>query len=177
MSDSPDFERLSRLLAGDLTPEQAATVEHLKTIGGEIDPASVQSMSELARRLFADYIRQRQHPDAHLGVRVFDSQVMPLPEGVRPAGVDTRRLRYRLDDLTLELSLYPLTPESHEMIGQIEGVDRTGALTIRLEQGRRRRTTRADRFGLFRFERVEAGSGRLIIESDTGVVGCIYLDV
>lgn len=194
MSKNPDFELLSRHLAKELPEREASQVERLiasdsewaaawrllnqlQTVGRDLDRATVQSMSELASRLFADYQQRLNKNDERLGIRVFDSQVMPVPEGVRPASVETRRLRYRLDDLELEMSLYPLTPESYELMGQLEGLQQNTPLTVTLTQGRRRTKARADQFHLFRFERVEAGKCRLALESPDGVIGHIDLEL
>ncbi len=194
MSDKPDFELLSRFLTGDLPTDRAADIDRLiksdpewaaayrllrqlQSTGQNLDAATVESMSELARRLFSDFKRRQDQHDDRFAIRVFDSQVLPVPDGVRPASVDTRRLRYRLDHLQLELSLYPLTPESYELIGQLEGLESSEPVTIRLEQGRRHTSVKTDQFHLFRFERVETGSCRLVLQSANGVIGFIHLDL
>ena len=61
---------------------------------------------------------------------------MPLPEGVRPAAVSTRRLKYRIGEDILEISLHPVSPASYELIGQLSGQEPGRILDIQFKSGK-----------------------------------------
>lgn len=161
--------KLAEILAG---------LRGLLKVGGDLREADLsRAARSLSARLFEDFMRGRRDPESLAGVRVFDSRHIPLPEGVRPATVDTRRLRWRLPTGELEIAVYPITDSSFELIGQLAGVvaDQPVTAEIRTATGVLRAET--DRFGLFRFERVPRESRELTIRSGSGSIGSITLDL
>lgn len=132
---------------------------------------------ELSSRIIRDFLQKKADPGSAQGVVVFDSAVVPLPEGVRPAVVDTRQLRFKLDHADLTLALYPLTLNSFELIGQIRGCQFDGAPVVELRQGRTTLTAEADRHLLFRFPRISNGHHRLSIVYDGEKIAFVTLEV
>jgi hypothetical protein len=109
-------------------------------------------------------------------VKTFDSDLLPLPEGVRPAAVDTRRLKYQIDGILIELSLYPVSLDSYEVIGQVCGLDSEAEVSVVLQSVRRKFRTEANQFHLFRFERVPAGNLTLMISVGREEVAAVTIE-
>lgn len=131
----------------------------------------------LSAKLFEDFLRGRRDPASRAGIRIFDSRNIPLPEGVRPATVDTRRLRWRLPEGELEIAVYPITDSSYELIGQLAGIQTDQAVTAEIRTAGGTLTAEADSFGLFRFERVPKESRELIVRTESGPIGSVTLDL
>jgi len=131
--------------------------------------------AELAQNMFRDLRAREGNARIPRGVRVYDSQGMPLPEGVRPSAVETRSLRFRFDGVETELTVYPLTPDSIEVIGQINGLDSSADVVVELRQGRRTFRSRADECGLFRFPRVPQGSYTVSVRQGDVIAGVFEL--
>lgn len=119
----------------------------------------------------------KRRPDPKQGVTTFDSKLLPLPEGVRPATVDTRRVKYTVGELMVEVSLYPVSPNSYEIIGQLSGYAIEHDITIEIRHARSRFTGHANQFGLFRFPRIPEGSYRIIIKDGRTVIARLDLDI
>ena len=158
-------------------PQLRQTYELIRNAGEFLDELGWEQLSEAALKLSDRMFDDFRQADGR-GVLVFDSALLPQPEGVRPAPVGVRNLRYRIRDLLLDLSLYPITPDSFEILGQVsEGASATGALTISLRGPVRIRAVETDEFGLFRFERVGRGAWDLELISDANSLGRVGLQV
>ncbi|MEW5925437.1 MAG: hypothetical protein AB1746_15760, partial [Candidatus Zixiibacteriota bacterium] len=99
----------------------------------------------------------------------------PLPEGVRPAAVDCRRLKFKIGDYDLEISMYPISTDSREIIGQVHQARFDKPLEVRLKSGRTSFSVTADRFNLFRFERVPVAEYKMTLISDGQTIGIVDL--
>ncbi len=139
-------------------------------------PELTPAVRALADRLMRGYSRNRQSHDREIGVVLFDSRDLPLPEGVRPAVVDGRRLRGRIGEREVMLSVYPVSAESFEVIGQIEYEPETVPPRVSL-RGRRRRRATVDRHGVFRFASVSAGPVTFVFEGADGWRGELTLQL
>jgi len=161
--------------------ELAHRYEILKTLGAmksELNASSLTAaLKNLSGTLFKDFVRGKQNPKKRTGVTVYDSQDIPLPAGVRPATVDTRRLRYRLLSGDLEISLYPIAYDTYELIGRLSRPEGVHDMTVGLISGRRRLSTTTDKFGLFRFEKMPSGKSCLQITKAEETIGTIDLDL
>ena len=140
----------------------------------------LEQLREPARQLLKAILndRRRKSQQPEYGIIEFDSSLLPLPEGVRPAAVDVRRLVYRLDDFRVDLSLYPLSSEGWELIGQL--VDEEGTITeldVVVRRGRTTQRFRANRFGLFRVPHLQDGVTKLTFETGRGILGAIDLEI
>lgn len=135
------------------------------------------AVKEISSRLFEDYSKSKRRPKARYGVALFDSKLLPLPEGVRPAAVDTRRIKYRFDDYILDVSLYPVSPESYEVIGQISAPEEGSLFEVSLKSRGVRLVARTDAFQLFRFERVPATAYELSLKSGKRRIGTVDIEL
>ncbi len=132
-----------------------------------------RAAQSIADQIFHDFRRTRSKRGNHRGVVVFDSKLLPLPEGIRPAKMDTRRLKYHVGELDLHLSLYPISPDSYEIIGQVAGGPDNIEYEIQLARNAKKLTCRTDPFGLFRFERVPVDSYKLTLTGGSLTKGII----
>ena len=114
----------------------------------------ISAAKKLSQSLYKDFIKQQKTRDKLYGIQIFDSSILPLPEGVRPAAVDTRRLKYKVGDALVELSTYPITVDSIELIGQISDIKCFQNITIKASTSAGDETVRVDEFGMFRFDRI-----------------------
>jgi len=130
----------------------------------------------LIRAILSDHRKRARQP--HRGIIEFDSSFLPLPEGVRPAAVDVRRLIYRLDGCRVDISLYPLSTEGWELIGQVVGAERDlDDITVTIRHGKSQTMHQANRFYLFRAPRLEAGKNTLIVKARETTLGTIDIEV
>jgi hypothetical protein len=166
LSDDPSLEELEGLV-GKLsdTPD---TGEWQK----------LQSSAHLLLdSLLKDFRSAQDNPDEQHGVLTFDSGLLPLPEGVRPATVDTRRLRYQVGEDRLEVSLYPVSFKSYELIGQFSKEPAERVLRVDLVGVDGRFSIESDRFGVFRFARVTGGKYRLKISEGDRSLTIVDLEI
>ena len=158
-----------------------ALYEVIKPLVGAKDPLSSAAITTAAKRLgermFNDFQRHKDDPDSRRGVVVYDSQGLPLPEGVRPAAVDTRRLKYRLPDGLVELSVYPISLESYELVGIISEVDAHAPYTVVLKTSIREQRFTTDEVSLFRIPRISRGKHDLRFYSGEELIGAITIDL
>jgi hypothetical protein len=185
---------LSELLKGDLSGKEAE--EALRIL--ESDPEFRELLHELEQereRRKDDYWRQLRRAAHQLvdgmleqrsadterqsrhGLLTYDSSLLPLPQGVRPAAVETRRLKWTVGDFRVELACHPLSAASWELIGRIEGLSRRPLPTVRLQSEDRQYETDVDDFGVFRFERVPAGSYDVLIVLESRIAGSMSLSL
>lgn len=128
-------------------------------------------------RLLRDFKLSEKNQDEKRGIVFYDSKYMPLPEGVRPATVDTRRVKYRIDDATLEISLYPISPGSYELIGQLSGRTTGELLEIEIKNAKTSKRITSNQFQLFRVDRLPAGKYNLKIFIDKRVIAQIEIEL
>jgi len=148
----PDLAELLRFLQ-DLRRENAEA---------EWDILKASAHSLVARQL--KELKNMQGAAGEIrGVTVFDSQLMPMPEGLRPATVDTRYIRYKLGSNALELALYPVSPDSFEMIGQLVGFEKIEACEVEARGESNNMMATVNGVGIFRLARVARGVYQLVI--------------
>lgn len=141
---------------------------------GEIDWQALQAPAhELLKRQLQDLKASQAGGGSKQGITTFDSGLLPTPEGIRPATLETRRLRYQLEGATLELSLYPVSPGSYEIIGQLGNGPEDNQLTVVLEVDKKQFVAAANQFNLFRFPRVPARDCRLSLKRGDETIGKI----
>jgi hypothetical protein len=133
--------------------------------------------SQLAKELFADFKKDLKYRRIRHGVRVYDSKCLPKPDGVRPAVVETRELKFKLADWEIELSLHPVTADSYELIGRIVGMKRGRDVKVTLKNRATSMTAMADKFYVFRFDRVPAKNYQMLIKDSTKTLGVIRLEL
>jgi hypothetical protein len=148
--------------------------EETRAIGWETIRGPIHALID---QMLADVKAGRGAAGVQRGVTVFDSKLIPIPEGIRPAVVDTRRVRYQIGVTQLELCLYPVSPSSCELIGQLTGREPGGALQVELRRGRTKMSVAANEFSLFRFPRVPVGRYELRLVSGPSVIGSVGLEV
>jgi hypothetical protein len=169
-----DFEKS---LAAD--PELARTADFLAEILSESESISWDRIQDSAHKIFERLLKDHKSSenDSLHAVVTFDSKYLPLPDGVRPAIADTRRIRYQVAERMLEISLYPVSPGSFEVIGQISGFDSGDILKIELQRGKTRIRVDSNGFQLFRFERVSAGKYKMTISKARKVFAKVDIEL
>lgn len=190
---SDKYELLTRYLKGELNeeekqefgknlrddPELSRTVEFLLNFKSGSDEIAWDKIRRPAHQIFERLLSDHKSSkrDSKRAIVTFDSKYFPLPEGIRPAIADTRRIRYQIDDHMLELSLYPVSPGSFEMIGQLSGGRAGEILGIELRKGKTRLHINSNDYQLFRFERVPSGKYMMIITKGKMAIAKVDLDL
>jgi hypothetical protein len=190
-----DFGQLIKYLRGKLNDEDREEVERrlaedpalhrlmllmsdFRDESETIDWDILQSPAHaLLDRLLKDVKASRKDDAKKRGITTFDSRLLPLPEGIRPATVETRRLKYQLGDSQLDISLYPISPGSYELIGQLSGLNTGEVLDIQLCRGQTKLSARSNEFQLFLFPRVPTGSYQIQIEVGGKVIGMADIEL
>ncbi len=194
-SERDRVDLLMRYLEGELSPDESNRIEALlkadpalrrlhdfliSRSGSERNPAQYELQNaarELSARMFRDWRRERSQTDPPRGLPVYDSKNLPIPEGVRPAVVDTRRLKYKTDDVELELSLYPVAMNAYELVGQINGPNVACPCRIKLESKAKTVTVDGDEFCLFHVPRLPITSYTLTVLADDRPVAVVDIDL
>ncbi len=153
----------------------SGAIERIRQAGGQ--PFADAAAEALCMRQLKEYMDSRKPKHPAIGVVLFDSLLMPLPQGVRPATVDTRRLKYQLPEGVLEMSLYPVTTEYYEMIGQLRKISPETVPQVTLHYGQKKIRTEANDVNLFHFPRIPAGACRLEIKSGKTTLARISLEI
>ncbi len=122
-----------------------------------------QAARGLVQRFLRDFRHNKKDTRGRHGLLTFDSGLLPLPAGIRPATIDSRRLKYTAGDHELEVSMYPGSPGTYEIIGQISGFSTGAELDVRLEHSRRNFTATSNQFQVFHFVRIPAGEYTLLV--------------
>jgi hypothetical protein len=102
---------------------------------------------------------------------------MPLPTDVRPAIVSSRRIKYRVGDDILEISLHPVSPGSYEIIGQLSGRQPGEMLEIEIRDNKSVKKVKSNDFQLFRLERVESGRYKIKIYAEKELIAKIDIEL
>ena len=188
----PDIELLTRFHRQELSDEETAALEKelqkdpdlaelselvRRMVEGSADvdwPHIARAVESVSDRMFTDFQRSRKDK---CGVVIYDSKLLPLPSDVRPAAVDSRRLKFRLGDFTLDVSVYPLTPDSFELIGQLTEKDKSTSFRVSAKCGSTKKTAECDQFGLFRFERLTRDEYELSLYDGHELLGTVTIDL
>jgi hypothetical protein len=186
-----NIQELIDYIRGRLDPDKRAEVadrigkdpvlQKLVTLLGDLRDDMRETdwpdMKSAAHALLSRQLKEKRGGRQKKGVTIFDSQLLPLPVGVRPALVDTRRIRYKIDETLLEVSVYPVSLNSFELIGQLTEAERRQSLTITMRFGRKKFATEANEFGLFRFPRLTKGKYIIAIRAGDDPVGELELEL
>jgi hypothetical protein len=171
-------KKIKKLLSSD--KEFAKMYEIIKTL--DIDSMS-SNLAELAPPLkqmslgmFREFQKTKKDKEIMRGLPVYDSRVLPIPEGVRPSETNSRRLKYKFDSMELELSLYPTSLYSYEMIGQLSGAE-DSKYRIELTGKEFRRKTETDELQMFTFVKIPAMKYRLNILSGRKTIAVVDLEI
>ena len=174
-----DRGRMEQKIAGD--PDLQEMVSILSELRQEIYTAEWNKMQQPSHALFDRMLKDVKARNSKTGekqcITIYDSRLLPLPDGVRRAGVGTSRIKYMIGESQLEISLYPTSPNSYEIIGQLSDRKGTKPLEIELQGGKKRLSIRANHFNLFRFPRVPAGKFKLRLKEGGSVIGQVDLEL
>ena len=158
--------QVSRLIKDN--PELGDLHELLKVLVSEgrqaEAPGLIETAQKMSERLFEDYKKHLADNIPGRALTVYDSSVFPLPDGVRSALVDSRRMKFKSDDIVIEVSLYPLSIDLYELIGQITGLPEGGKGRVILKSDKSKYTVDTDQFHLFRFNYLPAREYTMIVE-------------
>lgn len=142
-------------------------LQHLERHGeGSFWEQDDEALKSLAARMIDDFDQGRRNRKGEQGMLIYDSSLVPAPAGVRPAVQDSRELHYKFEDGDMTVSLYRISPDSFEMIGQVRGTDEISVSSLTLQAGRKVVKSKTDEFGVFRFERVPRCQCKLIAQRE-----------
>lgn len=135
------------------------------------------ALKQMSLNMFRHYHGAAKGNRELLGLPIYDSKTFPLPEGVRPSLTSTRRLRYKFNNMEIELSLNPMTLYSFEIIGQIDDGSEKKNYTIELIGKDLRLTAETDELQMFAFTKIPAMKYRLNILLEGKLTGIIDIDL
>ncbi|MEZ5358223.1 MAG: hypothetical protein R3F48_05275 [Candidatus Zixiibacteriota bacterium] len=170
---------LESRIASDSTLQ--ALVEVVKGWLDEIDVGQYSGVEPSVHALLSRQLKEIKAADKNSrwqrGITTYDSKLLPVPEGVRPATVDVRRIKMQVGDWQMDLSLYPVSVNSYEVIGQILDCDIDETLTVTLKGRGPVLTSEANRFHLFQFPRVATGKQTLKIKQGRRIIAVVDLEI
>ncbi len=134
------------------------------------------SLKQISINMFREYHKSERDRAVERGLPIFDSDVMPMPEGVRPSVTNSRRLKYKFKGMDLEMSLYPISLYSYEMIGQFSGVEGK-TYQIELTGKKFRQTTETDELHMFTFARIPSDVYQINIIENKKILAVVDLEV
>jgi|WetSurMetagenome_2_1015567.scaffolds.fasta_scaffold486866_2 hypothetical protein len=172
----PDIAILVRYIRGDKKPmaywsrfierdeaaqEKVALLTRLARMFVASDVQRLSTASQtLARHIFQSYKSAAAGSGEEIAHLYYDSRVIPLPEGVRPSLMSTRRMKFKAGAGQIELSISPIYPGRFEITGRYQG-----PLSIQkgraVLKGRRSHQGIFDNFGFFYLAPVDPGRYRL----------------
>jgi hypothetical protein len=174
-----EAKKVERELERD--PEMKESLILLKELGAEsrsVDWNEIDAtVRAISSRMVDDYFKKGPGGKQAPGVLIYDSKLLPLPAGVRPASVDVRRLKFRIEEMELMVSLYPVAPKAYELMGQLSGYNRRESIEISLVKGTKKYRTEPDSFQLFHFSRVPSGDYRMLITAGDDTIADLNIDV
>ncbi len=173
-----DIRKVEKLL--DSNKEFRRMYNVIKSLGVDCLPDDLTDLSpslrQMSLNMFREYKKTDKDKTVTRGLPIFDSDVLPLPDGVRPSITNSRRLKYKFDDMEMELSLYPVSLYSYEMIGQISGsADKDHQ--IELVGNNFKRETATDELQMFVFAKIPAMKYRINILSGKKLKAFVNLDL
>ena len=192
---SKRYKRITDLLEGRLTEEKRSLmgqqnvkdpalrrlidfITALKDEARDIDWEQIQdSVHGLIERQLQQLKKTRGKSKRKQGIIVFDSQLLPLPQGVRPATVSARRLKFLIDDEALEMALYPISINSYEIIGQLPAAMVREGRTLDLRGRSEKYSCPVNDMGIFRFPRVSTGEYKMLIRGKRAIVAEVNLEI
>jgi len=132
---------------------------------GDYDLSGWENVISAARELAAGIIDSAipENGEAR-GVITYDSKLLPMPEGVRRASVDSRRIKVQVGDGRIAISLYPVTPKSYRLMGQLNDFEDYVEILIILRISGKKLETTCNEWGLFEFPRVPCGKCEIILK-------------
>jgi hypothetical protein len=159
-------------------PRLMAMMSDLRKEAEQIEWSKIKSSAHsIMEKLLKDYKASKKARGGKRGIAIFDSKLLPLPEGVRPAAVDTRRMKFQIDNSFLEISMYPVSPGSCEIVGLLTNSQIEGVLSVDLIGKKTKQSVTTNEFHLFRIPRVEFGSYILRILNGRKLVARVKLDL
>lgn len=181
-SGKDKIEQLQRYLEGRLEPDEVARLEERLETDDELrrllqlvrdlkrETPRKQDLRIAAQRLVERLVRdlKQSRKTGHHGLMTFDSGLLPLPAGIRPATLDSRRLKFAADEFRLDVSVYPASPGTFEVIGQAEGFPQDTILEVTLKRGRITLKDTSNPFQVFHFPRVPNGTHLLTVTDPDG---------
>ena len=172
-------KQFERMLRDD--PELVRMAEFVSDLIRESDDIEWDRLKQPAHsvlgRMLKDYKISQKSKESKQGIVFFDSRDMPLPEDVRPAIVNSRRIKYRIADDVLEISLHPVSPGSYELIGQLSGRQPGEIVEIEIRGNNSAKKVKSNDFQLFRLERIESGNYKMKIYAEKKLIAKIDIEL
>jgi len=188
------IEQLNALISGSITGKEKKTLLdqiqndaeladmykillNLSVVSSRNKKSLQQATQKLSKKVYTDFLKEQASAEIQYGVQIYDSSLIPLPSGVRPALVDTRSLKYQVGNFVVELTVYPITLDSVEIIGQVSTMKKNSTINVSVESKGKRQKGVVDQFGLFRFDRVALGVCTLTFTTENFKEGVIELSL
>ncbi|MHA1974402.1 MAG: hypothetical protein ACTSW1_15495 [Candidatus Hodarchaeales archaeon] len=153
------------------------TRTHLDKDFKENYPELKKPSRNLVHQIYVDLFKGVKVKYEKKGVITFDSKLLPLPSGVRPATVTTRRLRFNNEQISLELSLYPITSASYQMIGQVMCSKSDRNYNILLHSTKNKQRCVTNEFNIFQIDRVPLGKCKMQVCEELKAIMVVDLEL
>jgi hypothetical protein len=152
----------SRFIEQDkMAQDKVALLTRLARMFAASDIQQLSTASQiLARHIFKSYSSAPPDGSEKIAHLYFDSRVIPLPEGVRPSLLSTRRMKFKAGEGQIELSVSPIYPGRFEITGRYQGPLSTQKGSAVLK-GRHLHRCFFDNYGFFYLAPVDPGRYRL----------------
>jgi len=158
--------------------EAEATIRSLKKLRATDAEAGLLKSAHKLLSLQLNTVKKIDRKlDKKDGIIFYDSRILPLPAGVRPAAVETARLKYQIGDRQLQISLYPVSPERYEVIGHLGRMTTGKVIDIMLKTGRKKIATQSNEFQIFRFQNVHKATYQLEIKDGNESIAKVVLEL
>jgi hypothetical protein len=194
-----NWEILLRYLRGELSPkeendlkvrmesdkdlaEDLNLLEALQFVANHPDEArNLSVIQDLSARQIREYRKSLEPNQEPYGITISDSGLLPSRRGVRRVfdteTKDTRRLKFRIGDLALLLTFYPISSETFRIQGQLLGIKDLAPVIVRINSGTTEFEDTCDECYLFEFERVPALKYALRILHEDKTIGCVDFEL
>jgi len=188
----PGLEKLALYRIGGLPEEEVREIEkHLESdcrvckqtmdwlaliqdsAAAQVRRPVPEHLQEMAQRIFRQYQAgaRKARPGKAWAVCILDSLWRPLPAGVRPAVVDTRRLLYVTDGYEIDIETNPASSGHYSLLGHITRAGKpVQAAPVTTIIGRKKRQAQTDDLGVFSFHDLPLGEISLTITSGEDTV-------
>ncbi len=195
MIPEKDYEKIAAYLRGQLRADERKAIEKkaegdsafkalvdvMKSWVEDIDDGQYRQVDSSVHALISRQLKElkKASPNSSWlkGITTFDSKLLPVPEGVRPATVDVRRVKVQFGESQLDVSLYPVSTTSYELIGQVLNWTDATPLQITLKGRGPTITADANQFQLFQFPRVPSDKYELKIKQGRRIIAVVDLEI
>jgi len=132
---------------------------------------------DIFKKILSDVHRAAKSSCKNLAANTFDSKLLPQMSGVRPAIVNSRQMCFSFGTSRVEMSFYPITSTSYNIIGQLSGTGVENPLTIIFRSGKKKYESITNEYGIFQLDRVTSGKCTLSVDHQDEILITAEIDL